>query len=91
MTQGANMTGRALPAPESTAAWQVALGENMRAARLAFDVSLARVARAMGVHESTVAKWERGENAVSAVDLWCFAAVLGADVADLLPSTRREA
>ncbi|NNJ13062.1 helix-turn-helix transcriptional regulator [Chloroflexales bacterium ZM16-3] len=80
------MTGRT---GEATIDAQV--GERLRAARLRVVLTQGDLAQALGVDRSTVAKWESGERAMTAVALTRAADVLGIPPAALLEEQRRSA
>lgn len=62
-----------------------AIGQNIRTARLAKNLSQAKIGEALGLTFQQVQKYENGTNRVSAAKLLIIAKTLGVPAADLLP------
>jgi transcriptional regulator with XRE-family HTH domain len=61
-----------------------AIGQRMREARDAREITRRRVSEAIGVTERTIAAWEAGDTAPGADDLCAYARAVGTTASRLL-------
>ena len=63
------------------------VGENLRRVRQSKELTVEQLARRIGIHPTSVRRYERGEANISLITLEKFARALGCTIEDLTRST----